>query len=252
MKKELILITGSGQGIGKFLAEGLIKNYDLILISKSVKCKILSKKINSKNYNNSNYIILDFNKKINVQKIIDKINFKDYSNINLIFAAGYLENFSDRINISEWKKVFNINLFAHLEILNSLLPFLKKINLESRVFFFSGGGAANDFSEFPAYSASKTAIVRTVENLSIKYKNYKISFIAIAPGAIKTRMLNKVLKYSKVSYKTTKKDILEFINYYLNKSSIKLNGRLIHILDNKSKINKNKNVNFLKLRRVEN
>ena len=65
-------------------------------------------------------------------------------------------------------------------------------------------------------------------------------------------MLKKVLKYSKVSYKTTKKDILEFINYYLNKSSIKLNGRLIHILDNKSKINKNKNVNFLKLRRVEN
>ena len=53
------------------------------------------------------------------------------------------------------------------------------------------------------------------------------------------------LKYSKVSYKTTKKDILEFINYYLNKSSIKLNGRLIHILDNKVKLIKIKMLIFL-------
>ena len=45
----------------------------------------------------------------------------------------------------------------------------------NKVIFFSGGGAANDFSEFPLYSASKTSIERTVENFSKIYEKKNIS-----------------------------------------------------------------------------
>ena len=251
MKKELIILTGSGQGIGKFLAQNLINNFDILLLSKSLNCKILSIELNKKKLNFSNYVVMNFDKKINTNKILKKIDLKNYKNINIIFAAGYVENFNKNLDVSEWKKVFNINLFGHLEILNALLPTLKKIKKQSRVIFFSGGGAANDFSEFPAYSASKTAIVRTVENLAISYNNFNISFFAIAPGAIKTNMLKKVLKHSKIKTKTSKEEVLNFILYYLTNSAKSISGRLVHIRDDKAKIKKNQNLNYLKLRRVE-
>ena len=88
---------------------------------------------------------MDLSKKINTKKIIKKINLNKYSNIHFIFAAGYLENFSKKININDWKKAFNVNFFSHLEILNSFLFQLQKIKKESRIIFFSGGGAANSF-----------------------------------------------------------------------------------------------------------
>ena len=115
----------------------------------------------------------------------------------------------------------------------------------------SGGGAANPFSTFPAYSASKTAIVRTVENLSLQYEKYGFNIFAIAPGAIKTKMLEKVLEKSEVGTRTSKREVFQFVKYYLENNSKSLNGKLVHIRDNKIEITKNINKNYLKLRRIE-
>ncbi len=250
-KKELLVITGAGQGIGAYLAEKLSKKYFILLISKSKNCKKKSDTINQSNPLASDYLILDLENKIDFSLFQNKINFKSFSNIHLIFCAGYIENFSTKTNIDEWKKVFNINLFSHLEIFNFFIEPLKRIKKEKNIIFLSGGGAANPFPTFPAYSASKAAIVRTVENLSIQYENYGFNIFAIAPGAIETKMLEKVLEQTEVGTKTSKSEVCDFIKYYLENNSKSLNGKLIHIRDNKDKIFNNIDENYLKLRRIE-
>ena len=78
-----------------------------------------------------------------------------------------------------------------------------------------------------------------------------LSIFAIAPGAIETKMLRKVLTKITVGTKTSKEELFAFIEYYLVKDSTKLNGKLIHIRDDKLAIEKNTNQHYLKLRRVE-
>ena len=38
MNKKIVIITGAGQGIGRYIAENLDKTFDLLLISKSKNC----------------------------------------------------------------------------------------------------------------------------------------------------------------------------------------------------------------------
>ena len=64
-------------------------------------------------------------------------------------------------------------------------------------------------------------------------------------------MLKKVLKVTKVGTKSKMKDVIKFINFSLKNNTSIFNGRLINIKDNINKISKNKNPNYLKLRRVE-
>ena len=128
---------------------------------------------------------------------------------------------------------------------------MKKQNNKNRIMFLGGGGAASAFEKFPAYSASKTAIVRSVENLSRSYEQYNLSIFAIAPGAIKTKMLSKVLKQTSVGTKTSKDELYAFIKYYMENNSDKLNGKLVHIRDDKLKIENNTDNNYLTLRRIE-
>ena len=95
------------------------------------------------------------------------------------------------------------------------------------------------------------AIVRMVENYSEIFFKKKLSIFAVAPGAVKTKMLQKVLKVTKVGTKSKMNDVIKFINFSLKINTSMFNGRLINIKDNINKISKNKNPNYLKLRRVE-
>ena len=64
-------------------------------------------------------------------------------------------------------------------------------------------------------------------------------------------MLKKVLKHSKVNTQTSKGEVLKFIDHYFCNTSKNLNGKLIHIRDDKNKIAINKKLDYLKIRRVE-
>ena len=151
----------------------------------------------------------------------------------------------------KWIKFFRINFLANINLINALYDSKKKGDKLNKVIIFSGGGATNSFKEFPIYSITKTAIVRMVENYSEIFYKKKISIFAVAPGAVKTEMLKKVLKVTKVGTKSKMKDVIKFINFSLKVDTSKFNGRLINIKDNINKILKNKNPNYLKLRRVE-
>ena len=246
-KKELIILTGITGGIGNFVFDNLPDEYEFLILGRSKKkLKDLAEKKKRVVYH-----VYNQKKNFDNNQFEKKIKFKNYTNIHLVFFSGVLDEKKTYFDYKNWLEIFQINLISHLEILFSIIHFYKKKNKTvNQVIFLSGGGGASSLPEFPAYSASKTAIVRTVENLSKKYSKLNFSIFALAPGAIKTKMLSKVLKYSKVRKRSSKKRVLEFIIRCLEDKNKIYNGKLIHVRDKLRDIIKNKNKDSYKLRRI--
>jgi NAD(P)-dependent dehydrogenase (short-subunit alcohol dehydrogenase family) len=95
------------------------------------------------------------------------------------------------INIGEFTATLHINLMG------SLLPIAKFVDriakVRGSIVVFSGGGATSPLPYFDAYSATKIALVRIVENLSIEMRDKGVTVNAIAPGFIVSDMHDATL-----------------------------------------------------------
>jgi hypothetical protein len=88
---------------------------------------------------------------------------KSYKRIGLVLAAGIggPQNFGDLVG---WKECCRVNMLGNVAVYSSLLPGMLENNF-GRIVGFAGGGAAYAYPLFPAYAASKAAMVRTIENI---------------------------------------------------------------------------------------
>jgi NAD(P)-dependent dehydrogenase (short-subunit alcohol dehydrogenase family) len=157
----------------------------------------------------------------------------------------------------EWENIFRINVLGNLQVLQTVIEILPPKSI-LRVVFLAGGGAAYAYPEFSAYALSKVATVRAVENLGVEFNmlNFDASIIALAPGAVSTEMLAKVIANGgAVKTKTEMVEVVNFVrNFLLDRiRSRDLNGRFLHVRDNVDDdylINNLNNTHF-KLRRIE-
>jgi 3-oxoacyl-[acyl-carrier protein] reductase len=82
----------------------------------------------------------------------------------------------------EFAATVQINLVGTLLAVHHCLPALRRAH--GAVVTFSGGGATSPLSHYDAYAASKAAVVRLTENLSVS----GVRANAVAPGFVATRI----------------------------------------------------------------
>ena len=213
---KTILITGSNQGIGYQLSKYFIKkDFNIILCARNKKKLLEVEKKLSKLKKKKQKIIsykLDISSEKQINLFLNKI-FKKFKRIDvLINCAGIYGPKGQFENLSwtKWKEVIKINLLGSIYLIKKIIPYFKK-QKKGNIIQFAGGGAASSFPFFTAYSTSKVAIVRFIENIAIEQKKNNISLNCIAPGPVNTRMLDEVLKAGpdKVGKVFYKKNILQ-------------------------------------------
>ena len=99
---------------------------------------------------------------------------------------------TESVPLAEWTRAIEINLFGVLLPCRALIPHFKSVG-RGKIIIISGGGATNPLPNISAYAASKAAVVRLMETLSEELKPHHIDVNAVAPGALKTRMMQEVL-----------------------------------------------------------
>ena len=95
------------------------------------------------------------------------------------------------VSPAEWRKALEINLLGSFYVVRAVLPSMISLR-RGKIIHFSGGGAAYARPYFTSYSASKAALVRFTESLSLELLDKNIQVNAIAPGPVKSRMWDEL------------------------------------------------------------
>lgn len=110
------------------------------------------------------------------------------NNAGVVGPIGPIES----IDWSEWVHAVEVNLLGCVLSSRALLPHFKQAGY-GKIIQLSGGGATNPLPMLSAYAASKAAVIRFAETLAEETRAHHIDVNAIAPGTLKTRILDEFI-----------------------------------------------------------
>lgn len=183
-----ILITGASSGIGAELARQYARaENELILLARredklfSLRSELFEK------VKSIDIVVVDVTHTDELQKKIDSIGSVDIVILNAGISLGHS---FDITPIAEFKKLYDVNLFANHAILEILLPKLKA-QKSGKIVFISSLASLISMPSSKAYSSSKRALNAYAESIRFKYKKDGIKVINILPGFIKSELTDK-------------------------------------------------------------
>jgi 3-oxoacyl-[acyl-carrier protein] reductase len=255
---DLAVITGAGRGIGKAIALEAAKKSFVLCISRSETALDTAECIHAAG-GRATGLALDIEDYRTAEASVGEwISNSSFKRIAAVFAAGILGPQGSLMDsdLGDWDRAFKVNVLGNLAVARAILP-TQKQNRFGRLLFFAGGGAAYAYPMFPAYAASKTALVRIVENLHEDLKEEGDFATAIlAPGAVETDLLASV-RATGAEVRTTV-DISEptaFAREFILSESCAFSGCFVHVRDSWPEwLNANRVLpgkDLWKLRRVE-
>ena len=198
IKKEnankVAVVTGSSRGIGRAIATKLAKRGISVVINNDKDPQEGLDVMNEiKNMGQDGiYIQADVSDLTQVEKMIEKV-VNEFGRIDIlvnnagITRDGFLENM-DR---DDWNSVLSVNLTGTFNCTKSVTKYMKE----------QGGGKIINISSISAetgnigqsnYSAAKGGIISFTKTVAKEYAKYGITVNAVAPGFIKTKMLETV------------------------------------------------------------
>lgn len=242
---DIAIVSGAGSGIGKEIALELARRgVKVICISKNNALKTAEEIWDSGGF--AEGINIDIRKYWLIDTDIQTILKDEHDiNIGLVLCAGQLGNKFDIENmcLMEWEEVMNVNLLGNLAIVKGAMNKMLESKF-GRIVFFAGGGSVYPYPIFSAYSASKTAIVRTVENLHECLKDRgNFGVCSLAPGAVDTNMLKKVREVgAEIKTLTDVKESVDFVTAFMDAEDIGFSGRMVHVRDDWKRYLDNENI----------
>jgi len=242
-----IFISGGTSGLGFQMAEHFVSSGASVIICGRNSVSVGNSIRVLKKMAPSNQAILGFTCDVadaaSVSKMFGELQqFGILINV-MICNAGvigpidkYLEN-----DLTEWQSAFNINLYGTVNMVKATLPSMI-LEKKGRVIHISGGGATSPLFGMSSYAASKAAAVRFIETLALEYSDSGITFNSVAPGMMKTQLLDQMLEagpervgtnlFTKSSEKAasssdSSQKAIELIDFLAGDASSGITGKLI-------------------------
>jgi NAD(P)-dependent dehydrogenase (short-subunit alcohol dehydrogenase family) len=198
LKNVNALITGGSQGLGKVIAEHFLREGANVCVCSRSERELLATRDELAKKFPSQKVLAKTCDVSNETQVADLVSFalREMDSIRaLVLNAGIYGPMgpTESVNLEEWRRAMDINLFGVLLPSRALIPHFKKAG-GGKIVVLSGGGATNPLPNISSYAASKAAVVRLAETLAEELRSFHVDVNAIAPGALKTRFVEQVLK----------------------------------------------------------
>ena len=230
---KTILITGAGAGIGKTLALQCAEyGATVILLGKTIKkLEAVYDQIEALGKQQAAIVPLDLNDATQqyYDELAETIKQK-YGKLNgLVHNASQLGVLSpfQAIEKPVWDEVMQTNVTAQFLLTKSLIPVLELAENASTIFTTSTVGNQGR-AYWGAYSISKFATEGMMQVLADEYKNTRLRFNAINPGATRTAMRASAYPEEDSAQLKTPLEIMPNYLYLLSDDSKEVTGQRIN------------------------
>jgi len=183
--KELIVITGASSGIGEATAKTFSNlGHPLLLIARRVE------KLEALNLPNAICAKVDVTDFEAVKTTIKNAEEKYGKTGCLVNNAGaMLLGSIDTQDLSQWQRMFDLNVMAVLNGMQAVLSDMKERRTGTIINISSIAGKKT-FPAHAAYCGTKFAIHGISENVREEVASFDVRIITIAPGAVETELLS--------------------------------------------------------------
>jgi short-subunit dehydrogenase len=203
LKDKVVIVTGASSGIGAGLAKVLSaagakvamvarRKEKLVEVSCCCACETL-------------VIRADITCQADREAIVTE-TLKKWGRIDILINNAGLGSYSDFLDISEadWRKIFEINLFAPIFLTQLVIPTMKKQKSGIIVNVASIAGLFAHMEKVSSYVASKHAMVGFCRGLQKDLPGSGISVYAVCPGLTDTEFFDSSPKLEPIVSKSRK------------------------------------------------
>ena len=233
LKDKVILITGTGDGIGATAAKTFAKyGATIILLSKTEK-KIVAI--------NDEIVDAGYPQPAIIPLNLEEATAEEYAGLahsietnfghldGLIHNAAMFEGLSPitQFDNTLWNRIVQVNLHAPFLLSQAMIPLLNKSKSASMV-FTSSGVAHQGRAYWNAYGVTKAAGDNLMEMLADELElNTPIRVNSIDPGRVRTRMRALAFPGEDPMTVPAPEDIMDSYIYLMSDESKEVNGKII-------------------------
>ena len=189
IKNKVALVTGGAQGIGSSISKNLLQEGSKVIItSRNLDAINDFKKENSAYVNNLYCINTELLDDKSISFVIDEINSFGLEVDILVNNAGHTMNIKDPFcDITDWHKVFKLNFDVPVQLVNLMVPNMKKKKWGRIVNITSCAGLENSGPvTFSTVKAALTAYTRSMGRV-LAIEEPGIVMTALFPGVVITK-----------------------------------------------------------------
>lgn len=191
------LITGGSQGLGRVIAEHYLREgAHVVLCARNERELAATRDELARQYPQQKVLARSCDVSVEAQvNALVAFALQEFGSLQaLVLNAGIYGPMgpTESVDLAEWRRAIDINLFGVLLPCRAIIPHFKQAN-RGKIVVLSGGGATNPLPNISSYAASKAAVVRLMETLAEELKPHHVDVNAIAPGALATRLVDEVL-----------------------------------------------------------
>ena len=187
--KKVWFITGASKGFGLSLVKQLLYDGQFVAATSRNKEEL----INAVKSTSDNFLPLqvDLINESSVSLALQHAN-EYFNRIDVVINnAGYgIGGAIEELTDEETRQAFDVNVFATLNVIRYVMPYLRK-QRSGHIINISSIAGINPGTGWAVYGAAKHAVIGLSEVLAMDVKSFGIKVTVVAPGAFRTSFLTK-------------------------------------------------------------
>ena len=222
---KVVLITGGTGAFGRTLVKRFLDTGAKTIASfrnetEAVKLKRVNPQVE--------IIKLDISSEKEILKAVS-ILIRKFAKIDILVntVGGYLGGKNvTQLGEDEWEAMMNLNLKSAFLISKHVIPIMKSGNGGKIIHVSSKTGLKSDGYD-SAYAASKAALIRFVESISLEFREDKISINCILPTTIDTEANRRAMPNADFGKWLSSEDLANVVLFLSSSDSKVINGAAI-------------------------